>query len=184
MENQTLVRDQNQSQSCSVRYFVYFDASESQYDEEGYMMSHYTLDIYEDNDYVNKRDFYNMCISNGSEYSYNFCDENLEDRFIMCIDIEPTNIFRIYCFDAKENINNTLSDTAITPTYLLEESNSNIFNNEHTEEYADTIKLLMEKINFKRCGETFILQIHKNGGYKITNIDRDPVVNEKLRLNK
>lgn len=169
-----------------MKYFIYFDTTRNQF-VDNFLISHYTLEFHKADNNSDKRDFYDKCVDeykcvNENDLRYPFDAEHDMTRMVMCIDIEVTDKKKIYCFDPMQNIDITFSDDGLTPTYYLGDGDANIFINQHKEEYADKINYLLEKINFKRRGETFILLIN-NKNYQFTHIDRDPEVNKKLKLN-
>lgn len=132
---------------------------------------------FEDDNYKNKYDFWQQCISDDSadenDHNKNPCNNEDQTEIIITIDICVDNTPRIYYIDAYSNINTIDSNSDITSAIYLGK-NKKIIEPDDLE-YVSIITKLINKNSIKRLGETFILMI-KNDDYSLANIDRDPII--------
>ena len=179
-----------------MKYYIYFDSTSPNY-ADGFVMTHYTALIYPDNNYLDKRDFFNKCVLRDVDNAI-YDPEHDHQHLIMCIDVDVCDNMRVYCFDSMADLDTTLSDTGITKIYFLGEIGeesiterhndgtvvySSVFFNEHRDEYAEKMSSLFKQVGFERCGETFVLRVSANGSYELIHIDRDGNVNKNLKIN-
>ena len=164
-----------------MKYYIYLN--DSTYSRHG----EYILEMFPDNNYKDKWDFYKQCILKNDVYSDSFeefaqyYDENYDgDMIIVCIDITVDDKIRAYYVDALEKTKHTHSSTAVSRAHNLGIVSNFIDSDNNRNKFERKFGALFyeNKIDCHGCG--FIIMINKKK-FMINNIDHEDINVDVIR---